>query len=102
MYSLMIGEIRATVSRLRQAKDAIRGDGFGRAGDLKMSFKKAIRRLEELQALLELGPVEMEIYDDPNPNCCGHGIDNLAGCECRLIARSLNASTDRSAPDRTS
>jgi len=89
MYSLMIGEIRATIMRMRQAKDVIRGDGFGRAGDLKMSFKKAIRRLEELQALLELGPVEMEVFDDPNPNCMGHGADNIPTCTCRLIANSL-------------
>jgi hypothetical protein len=88
MYSLMIGEIRATVSRMRQAKDSIRGDGFGRAGDVKMSFKKAIRRLEELQALLELGPIE-EIPDDPNPNCMGHGADNIPTCTCRLIANSI-------------
>lgn len=85
----MIGQIRMTVKNMRTAKDEIRGDGFGRVGDLKSAFKKAIRRLEELEALLELGPVDVQTSDAPNPNCCGHGIDNVAGCECRLIASSI-------------
>ncbi len=84
MYSLMIGEIRATVQNMRKAKDAIRGDGFGRAGYLKSEFKKAIRRLESLQALLEEGPLP-EAAVDANPWCLGHGADNIPGCECRRI-----------------
>jgi len=88
MYSHMIGQIRGTVHNLRAVKDLIRGDGFGRAGDLKSAFKKAIRRLEELQALLEEGPLP-EAVEDANPNCFGHGADNAPGCECRLILRNV-------------
>jgi len=88
MYSDMIGRIRADVHYMRQAMDEIRGDGFGRAGYLKSEFKKAIRRLESLQAMLEEGPLP-EAAVDTNPDCCGHLIDNIPGCTCRLIARSL-------------
>jgi hypothetical protein len=90
MYSPMIGEVRMMLQNMRKAKDAIRGDGFGRAGYLKSEFKKAIRRLESLQAMLEEGPLpEASTAEDANPNCSGHGIDNVTGCECRLIARNL-------------
>jgi len=85
----MIGDIRMTVQNMRKAKDYIRGDGFGRAGDLKSAFKKAIRRLEELQAMLEQGPVlEPEIID-ANPNCLGYGADNVPDCTCKQILKSL-------------
>jgi hypothetical protein len=93
MYSLMIGEIRMTVRNMRKAKDEIHGDGFGRAGYLKSEFKKAIRRLESLQAMLEEGPLP-EAAVDANPDCMGHGTDptngNVPNCTCRLIAATLD------------
>lgn len=90
MYSLMIGQIRMMVQNMRKAKDAIRGDGFGRAGYLKSEFKKAIRRLEALQAMLEEGPLPEESDEpDTNPDCCGHLENNIPGCICRLIAATL-------------
>jgi hypothetical protein len=90
MYSPMIGEVRMMLQNMRKAKDAIRGDGFGRAGYLKSEFKKAIRRLESLQAMLEEGPLpEAAEIIDSNPDCCGHLIDNIPNCTCRLIAESL-------------
>jgi hypothetical protein len=91
MYSNMIGEIRMTVQNMRKAKDMIRGDGFGRAGYLKSEFKKAIRRLESLQAMLEEGPLleAAEDAEDANPNCCGHLEDNIPTCTCRQIEATL-------------
>ena len=90
MYNDMIGRIRADVHYMRKAMDEIRGDGFGRAGYLKSEFKKAIRRLESLQAMLEEGPLpEDGVLDDVNPDCMGHGTDNIPGCICRQIAASL-------------
>jgi hypothetical protein len=104
MYSNMIGEIRMTVQNMRKAKDMIRGDGFGRAGYLKSEFKKAIRRLESLQAMLEEGPLEEgpleegpleegplleAAEDDANPNCCGHLEDNVPNCICRQIEATI-------------
>jgi hypothetical protein len=88
MYNDMIGRIRADVHYMRKAMDEIRGDGFGRAGYLKSEFKKAIRRLESLQAMLEEGPLP-EAAEDANPNCCGHGAENVVGCDCRRIAATL-------------
>lgn len=89
MYSNMIGEIRMTVQNMRKAKDMIRGDGFGRAGYLKSEFKKAIRRLESLQAMLEEGPLLEAAEDDANPNCCGHLEDNVPNCICRQIEATI-------------
>lgn len=88
MYSDMIGRIRADVHYMRIAMNEIHGDGFGRAGYLKSEFKKAIRRLESLQAMLEEGPLP-EAAVDTNPDCCGHLADNIPTCTCRLIAKSL-------------
>ena len=88
MYNDMIGRIRADVHYMRKAMDEIRGDGFGRAGYLKSEFKKAIRRLESLQAMLEEGPLP-EAAEDANPDCCGRLADNLPNCVCRQIAASL-------------
>jgi hypothetical protein len=97
MYSNMIGEIRMTVQNMRKAKDMIRGDGFGRAGYLKSEFKKAIRRLESLQAMLEEGPLLEAAEDDANPNCCGHLEDNVPNCICRQIEATIKKLKESSA-----
>jgi hypothetical protein len=93
----MIGEIRMTVQNMRKAKDMIRGDGFGRAGYLKSEFKKAIRRLESLQAMLEEGPLLEAAEDDANPNCCGHLEDNVPNCICRQIEATIKKLKESSA-----
>lgn len=90
MYNYLIGQIRGMLHNLQAVKKLIRGDGFGRAGDLKSAFKKSIRRLEELQVLLEAGPIDELVQgDDANPNCLGHGADNVPSCECRLILKNV-------------
>jgi len=89
-FDATISEIQAIVRTLRTQWATIHGDGFGRAGTLRGEFKKTVRRLENLQIMLELGPLE-EPPEDANPDCCGHLADNIPGCTCRLIGATLKS-----------
>lgn len=80
-------DIDAVISQLRAEKNAVRGDGFGYAGALISTYKKAISALEDLQEKLKETPppVEAESLIATNPDCFGFGGDNVAECKCRKV-----------------
>jgi hypothetical protein len=64
------------LSQLWADKNAVRGDGFGYAGSLISTYKKAITTLEDLQGKLKETPppAEAESLIAANPDCFGFGV----------------------------
>lgn len=83
-------EISEFLIRLRAYGKNIEGDGFGKVGDLKAALKRTCVRLEEVVALIEQIPSAPAEQFLGNPDCCGFGGDNVAGCECRKIFDRIN------------
>lgn len=87
-----IGEIAAFTKRLREYGKKLEGDGFGKVGDLKAAVKRTCVRLEEVIALIEVIPPEKAQPEAVrgNPDCLGVGLDNVSGCQCRLVFSTIS------------
>lgn len=89
------------INELREAERAVRGNGFGYAGDLKAEYRMAIRRFESLKAKLSEAPPPEEVksLEAANSDCFGYGSDNALGCNCRKVfkvpVREQNNVTER-------
>lgn len=99
MDSAAVGDI---IEQLRADRRAVRGDGFGAAGNLIGAYKRTLQALEMLQVALDgYKPEEVDIEWRPNPDCFGIGGDSVSACECLRIFESLSAGSQsvRRTPD---
>lgn len=84
-----VGDI---IEQMREARRAVRGDGFSKAGALISSYKRVIQAMEKLQEAYGLpdDPVEACTWRK-NPNCFGLGSDSVESCECKAIFEKFSA-----------